>query len=115
MKLYLRISTGPRISSTHRQLSSSCFPNYAFHNQSLLHGRQSFLNDNTIPHGSCLVVRKVLAKHVVAWLLLGALVISFALGITIAIITSRSDVGAGVAAGGFALVTAIQGLLAWIY
>ena len=88
---------------------------YAYHNAASFKGRQSFLAYNTIPPGSVLVVRKGMAKHIVAWLLLAVLAAFIALGISIAITTNRSDVGAGIAAGGFALMTAIQGLLAWIY
>jgi hypothetical protein len=87
----------------------------AFHNPNLLSRHRNFFIYSTIRPDTYLVVKKVLAKRVIASLLLGFLIASMVLGVVIAFETNRSDVGAGVAAGGFALVTAIQGLLSWIY
>jgi hypothetical protein len=46
---------------------------------------------------------------------MGILIVSFVLGVIVGFATRRSDLGAGIAAGGFALVAASQGLLAWVY
>lgn len=57
----------------------------------------------------------MLAKHFIAWLLMGILVVSFVLSVMVGFAARRSDLGVGIAAGGFALVSAAQGLLAWVY
>ena len=61
-----------------------------------------------------MMLRQVLDKQKVSWLLTSLLVVAPNLGAAIGICTHRSDVGVAVSATVFALATFLQGLVAWI-
>lgn len=69
-----------------------------------------------IEHGSreVIVVRHIIDRTKVAWLLLLLLFFSPALGIGVGICSHNADVGIAVSAGVFALASFVQGLVAWI-
>lgn len=61
-----------------------------------------------------IVVRSVIDRAKVAWLLILLLLFSPALGIGVGICSHNADVGIAVSAGVFALASFVQGLVAWI-
>lgn len=61
-----------------------------------------------------IVVRHVLSKAKVAMMLLILLLLGSMLGVVVGICTGRADVAVAVAAGIFACVTVLQGLIAWL-
>lgn len=61
-----------------------------------------------------IVVRQVLSKAKVAMLLLSLLVFGIILGVVVGTCTGRADVAVAIAAGVFACITVLQGLLAWL-
>lgn len=60
-----------------------------------------------------IVLRRVLDKQKVAWLLISLLLISPALGVVVGTVFHRADVGVAVTVGIFALASILQGLAAW--
>lgn len=61
-----------------------------------------------------IVVRRVIDRAKVAWLLILLLFLSPALGIGVGICSHNADVGIAVSAGIFALASFVQGLVAWV-
>lgn len=61
-----------------------------------------------------IVVRQVLNKTKVAMMLLTLLILGSLLGVVVGMCTGRADVAVAVAAGIFAFVTVLQGLIAWL-
>lgn len=61
-----------------------------------------------------LVVRRVIDRSKVAWLLILLLFLSPVFGIGVGICSHNADVGIAVSAGMFALATFVQGLVAWV-
>ena len=60
------------------------------------------------------VVRQVLSKTKLAFLLLGLLALGSTLGVVVGLCTGRADIALAVAASGFACVTILQSLVAWL-
>jgi hypothetical protein len=60
------------------------------------------------------VINRVVDKHKVALLLLSILLIAIGIGIIVGISSWRPDIGVSIASGGFALVSALQALMAFI-
>jgi hypothetical protein len=60
------------------------------------------------------VLRQVLSKTKIALMLLGLLVLGSMLGVIVGLCTGRADIALAVAAGGFACVTVLQSLVAWL-
>ena len=61
-----------------------------------------------------IVVRRVIDRAKVAWLLILLLFFSPILGIGIGVCSHNADVGIAVSAGIFALASFVQGLVAWV-
>ena len=61
-----------------------------------------------------IVVRRVIDRAKVAWLLIMLLFFSPTLGIGIGVCSHNADVGIAVSAGIFALASFVQGLVAWV-
>lgn len=61
-----------------------------------------------------IVVRRVIDRAKVAWLLILLLFFSPILGIGVGIFSHNADVGIAVSAGVFALASFVQGLVAWV-
>ena len=61
-----------------------------------------------------IVVRRVIDRAKVAWLLILLLFFSPTLGIGIGVCSHNADVGIAVSAGIFALASFVQGLVAWV-
>jgi hypothetical protein len=99
----------------------------AFSNPRMLHREQDYIANNshfavaTVPSdiGSRLedqkviVIRRVLNKEKIAWLLVMILVMSPCVGTIAGMCSHRSDVGLAVGAGVFALASFLQGLAGW--
>ena len=62
-----------------------------------------------------MVIRRILDKKKVAWLLTSLLVLSPGLGTLVGLCTQKVDVGIAVSAGVFALASFLQGLAVWIH
>lgn len=62
-----------------------------------------------------IVIRKILDKTKVAWLLIFLLIVSPGLGIVVGYYTHKAEVGIVVSAGIFALASFLQGLAAWFH
>lgn len=60
------------------------------------------------------VVKRVIDRTKVAWLLILLLITSPALGIGVGMCSHNADVGIAVSAGVFALASFVQGLVAWV-
>lgn len=60
------------------------------------------------------VLRQVLCKTKVALMLLSLLGLGSLLGAIVGLCTGRADIALAVAAGGFACVTVLQSLVAWL-
>ena len=67
-----------------------------------------------LPREHAIVVRQVLSKTKVAMLLITLLVFGLVLGVVVGTSTGRADVAVAIAAGVFACITVLQGLLAWL-
>ena len=61
-----------------------------------------------------IVIKQVIDKAKVAWLLILLLFLSPVLGIGVGICSHNAEVGIAVSAGVFALASFVQGLVAWI-
>ena len=61
-----------------------------------------------------IVVRRVIDRAKVAWLLILLLFFSPTLGIVVGVCANNADVGIAVSAGIFALASFVQGLVAWV-
>lgn len=62
-----------------------------------------------------IVIRKILNKTKIAWLLMFLLIISPGLGLIVGLRTRKAEVGIAVSAGLFALASFLQGLAAWFH
>jgi hypothetical protein len=60
------------------------------------------------------VIRQVISKTKVAFMLLGLLALGSILGVVVGVCTGRADIALAVAAGGFAFVTILQSMVAWL-
>lgn len=74
----------------------------------------NFDNDK-INQYNVLVIRRVINKTKVAWLLIILLVLSPGLGLIVGLCTHKAEVGIAVSAGVFALAAFLQGLAAWFH
>jgi hypothetical protein len=74
----------------------------------------SFDNDKTDQY-NVLVIRRVINKTKVAWLLIILLILSPGLGLIVGLCTHKAEVGIAVSAGVFALAAFLQGLAAWFH
>ena len=61
-----------------------------------------------------IVIRRVIDRAKVAWLLILLLFFSPTLGIAVGVCSHNADVGIAVSAGIFALASFVQGLVAWV-
>ena len=61
-----------------------------------------------------IVVRQVLSKMKVTEILLVLLGLGSVIGVVVGMCTGRADIALAVAAGGFACVTVLQSLVAWL-
>ncbi len=62
-----------------------------------------------------IVIRTIVNKTKIAWILILLLTISPGLGVGIGIYTRKAEVGVAVSAGVFALASFLQGLAAWFH
>ena len=62
---------------------------------------------------SIIVIKRVLDKPKIAWLLTSLLLLSPTLGLIIGVCSHNAEVGIAISAGVFALATFVQGLVAW--
>ena len=60
------------------------------------------------------VMRQVLSKTKVAFMLLGLLALGSILGMVVGVCTGRADIALAVAASGFACVKILQSMVAWL-
>lgn len=73
-------------------------------------------HDNTLSsHQSAIVIRKVLDKTKVVWLLALLLFISPGLGAVVGLLVKKAEVGIAVSAAVLALASLVQGLAAWCH
>ena len=63
---------------------------------------------------SIIVIKRVLDKTKIAWLLTSLLLLSPTLGLIIGVCSHDAEVGIAISAGVFALATFVQGLIAWV-
>ena len=69
---------------------------------------------NLVGHDA-IVIRQILDKTKISWLLIFLLVSSPALGLAVGLCTHKAEVGVAVSAGIFALASFLQGLAAWFH
>ncbi len=62
-----------------------------------------------------IVIRQIVNKTKIAWLLMFLLIMSPGLGLVVGLHTRRAEVGIAVSAGLFALASFLQGLAAWFH
>lgn len=69
---------------------------------------------DTLEGHQVIVVRRIIDKFKIAWLLVSFLILSPCLGIVVGTCSHNADVGVAVSAGVFALASFVQGLIAWV-
>lgn len=73
------------------------------------------LKKEDVDRQDVLVVRTIIDKTKVAWLLIILLILSPGLGLVIGLCTHNAQVGIAVSAGVYALAAFLQGLAAWFH
>lgn len=96
----------------------------AFYNPHILVGDTAYLSNNdrfiivsprTESTQHVIVIRTIIDKTRIAWLLIFLLIISPCLGVIVGLCTHNAEVGIATSAGVFALASFLQGLAAWFH
>lgn len=94
-------------------------PRIVFHSTNTRHERSLLDTSSIRAHEDLrgqeiIVIRQIMDKANVAWVLILLLIASPGLGIAIGLCSHSADVGVAASAGIFALASFIQGLVAWL-